>query len=51
MWTLFVLAVYAGRGVSLESTQLPSKESCLNAAAFSQKQSTSLVDIKAWCVK
>ena len=51
MWILFVLATYTGYGVSLESTNLPSKESCLNAAAFSQKQGTSLVDIKAWCVK
>ena len=54
MWTLFVLVVYSGYGVSLESTQFNNKDSCLNAATFSQKQDEGFnnnIDIKAWCVK
>lgn len=57
MWVLFVMvvgysAVESGMpNVAITNAQFPTKEACLNAGNMAIKQSTTKVQIKAWCAK
>jgi hypothetical protein len=57
MWILFVMVIgyttsESGQpNVAITNIQFPTKESCLNAGNMAIKQSTTKVQIKAWCTK